>query len=391
MDVVAKLPDPPVGRIMSDISNSLPSEVERAASPDNSITLESGIWVATLRCFCNLRNHALSEAEKVNIVAHDFAPELGIIRQVLRRSLLLSLNAPSERLPFFLESHEELVLADESFNLARGNAAGKLSMASGTTLAHTFSHLWRTSEALLSSKADLQAWTSFARIMRQELSQSPVIIDLERRTHESILRQHQTEIQKLTERITHAPLAADMFSIFLQLAYILEQLKLIEVLLKQDHPLKQALAIFTLVHEKARSLIEFIEKRVLAAVEIEEPVFEALDSTVYAVGMELLKVYSQELVGLASLRHAPAIYTKVENAHGLLRDSFQQTTVALAQLFDPNLDGARLFRSFHTKLEQYLTCFRSNSCGRLRRNVIADLWLRCSHNSMTFAIRVSDS
>jgi hypothetical protein len=48
----------------------------------------------------------------------------------------------------------------------------------------------------------------------------------------------------------------------------------------------------------------------------------------------------------------------VENAHGLLRDSFQQSTVALAQLFDKSLDGTRLFNAFQTKLEQSLALRR---------------------------------
>jgi hypothetical protein len=71
--------------------------------------------------------------------------------------------------------------------------------------------------------------------------------------------------------------------------------------------------------------------------------------------MELRKVFAHELMGLTSLHQAPPIYVKIENAHGLLRDCFQQSTVALAQLFDGSLDGAQLFKSFHTKLEQSLT------------------------------------
>jgi hypothetical protein len=78
--------------------------------------------------------------------------------------------------------------------------------------------------------------------------------------------------------------------------------------------------------------------------------------------MELRRVYTQELVGLIALRQAPAIYARVETAHGLLANCFQQSTTGLAQLFDPQLDGARLFDTFQIKLEQSVA---------LRR----DLWL----------------
>ena len=54
------------------------------------------------------------------------------------------------------------------------------------------------------------------------------------------------------------------------------------------------------------------------------------------------------------LRQAPPIYAKVENSHGLLRDSFQQSIISLAQVFDPSLQGDEVFASFQTKLEQSL-------------------------------------
>ena len=54
------------------------------------------------------------------------------------------------------------------------------------------------------------------------------------------------------------------------------------------------------------------------------------------------------------MRQPPQLFAKVENATGLLRDCYQQSVVALAQSFEPALDGATLFRSFASKLEQSL-------------------------------------
>jgi hypothetical protein len=54
------------------------------------------------------------------------------------------------------------------------------------------------------------------------------------------------------------------------------------------------------------------------------------------------------------VRQPPHLFAKVENAAGLLRDCYQQSVVALAQSFDQSLDGAALFHSFRTKLEQSL-------------------------------------
>jgi hypothetical protein len=74
--------------------------------------------------------------------------------------------------------------------------------------------------------------------------------------------------------------------------------------------------------------------------------------------MELRKVFAHELVGLSSLRQAPAIYIKVETAHGLLSNSFRQSVIGIAQLFDNKIEGAQLFDAFQTRLEQSLVLRR---------------------------------
>jgi hypothetical protein len=168
-----------------------------------------------------------------------------------------------------------------------------------------------------------------------------------------------------------------MLSIFSGLFRLLEYLRFVETLLRRDQPLKQTLPIFTLVHAEARALTEFIETRAMRTEGLEKNIFEALDSTNYAIEMELRKVFAHELVGVSSLKQASVIYIKVENAHGLLRDSFQQSVVGLAQAFDAALDGSRLFDAFQTKLDQSLA---------LRR----DLWVllqlvRRSENEMEAA------
>ncbi|MBA3804378.1 MAG: hypothetical protein H0X14_01515, partial [Acidobacteria bacterium] len=155
---------------------------------------------------------------------------------------------------------------------------------------------------------------------------------------------------------------ADLLIIFTELARLLRRLEFIGDLLARDQPLKQTLPIFALIHEGASWLIEFIEDCLSRVEGLDHAIVDALDATNYAIMMESRKIYTQELVGLIALRQAPAIYAKVEIAHGLLRNCFQQSIIGLAQLFDTSLDGARLFNNLQTRLEQSLA---------LRR----DLWL----------------
>lgn len=331
---------------------------ESRSSVDDSSLNELHILQLALRSFFNLRNHSLSDAERAEIATHDFAPELKIVNQLLRRSLLLSLNCTSNPPHASFEMEEAAVFDDISLNAVARDSSTQEDNSPLVPLINTLSDLCRMCESVLTAKVDFQVWTSVEQMVKREFEQSQFIEQLERRPRASTLLRQHAELHKLTERITPDTLAADMSAIFSQIMQMLEQLRLVETLLRQDAPLKQTLAIFTLVHEETRALVDFIEKRALHAEEIDGAVFDALDCTGYAIGVELTRVFGRELVGLASLRQSPAIYTKVENAHGLLRDSFQQSLVSLAQVFDAAFDGAQFFQSFRSRLEQSLVLRR---------------------------------
>jgi hypothetical protein len=330
---------------------------ERCPASIDSSLLDLHIWQRAIRSFFNLRNHSLSDAEKAEIISRDFSAELRIVAQALRRALLLSLNCTPEKSSASFELEEAHTFDAMSLN-AGGESHAQAVVSPLAPLVNTLSELCDMCDGALSAKVDFQAWRSIERVVRGELAQSQFIKQLERRAHSGVLERQHPEILELTAHIAHDTLAADMSAIFSQLARLLEQLRVIETLLRQDAPLKLSLPIFTLVHEETRSLVEFIEKRAIRTEEIDGRVFDALDSTGYAVGVELSRVFGRELVGLVSLRQSPAIYTKVENAHGLLRDSFQQTLVALIQVFDPALDVSLFLKFFHTRREQSLSLRR---------------------------------
>ena len=326
---------------------------ERSPLSVDSSLLELHTWQLALRSFFNLRNHSLSDAEMAEIVSRDFSPELRIVGQALKRSLLLSLNCTPEKSPASFELDEANTFDSMSLS-GSGDSPAQAAASPLTPLINTLSELCDMCDSALSSNVDFQVWTCIERIVSGELAQSQFIKQLERRARTGILERQYPELLELTERIAPDVLAADMSAIFSQIAHLLEQLQVVETLLRHDAPLKLALPIFTLVHEEARALVEFVEKRAIRTEEIDGKVFDALDCTGYAVGVELSRVFGRELVGLVSLRQSPAIYTKVENAHGLLRDSFQQTLVALIQVFDPTLDGSLFFQFFHARREQSL-------------------------------------
>jgi hypothetical protein len=292
---------------------------------------ELNAWLVALISFFDLSNHPLSESELVELGSRNFVNEAGVAQQVLRRCLTLGLSIAPED-----------VLGREAAH------------AHGEVLA-ALVDLCAVCDALVETRrVSLSAWEGFGRAVERELSRHEITAACAAPPARRFLAARWPELLALSDRITPAPLAADMLAAFSTLALALDRFDLSESLLRRDRPLKQMLPVFTLVRRQARELSSLIETRALGACEGRKEIYEALDGAAYALGMELNKVYTRELVGLAASRHAPTIYAKVENAFGLLRDCFQQTLIGLARLFEPEFDAPVLFASVRGRLEQSL-------------------------------------
>jgi hypothetical protein len=350
-----------VSREVDDLSpGSFPL---RDHSPESGAAYELGVWLSALRSFFRARNHPLSETERAETLTRDWMNEMRITRATLQRVTQLTLRSINleEANHASLESADEAAALDQ---LAQADQPSEIHGGVGSrslvALAEALGDASAVCEALMEARSvSFRAWASVGKLLTRELDRSEAARGLVRASYHQAVAPLQPPLLALAQNtITLGPLGADMLVIFSDLARLLERLRFIEASLRRDRPLKSALPLFTLVHEEARSLVKFIETRALRTDGIDEAVFDALDSSNYAVSMELRKVFAHELVGLSALRQAPPIYARVENAHGLLRDCFQQSTVALAQLFDPALDGGRLFNAFQTKLEQSLALRR---------------------------------
>ena len=314
---------------------------------------ELGAWLCALQSFSRLQNHPLSEAEREQIMARDFAGEVRVARSVLLRCARLALEVPQEH------------------SASHGAAARTATAGAGDTWPHegpfhsgppalhdVLKSAWEEADSLLKGGGvSLREWTAFARRLNESVGAAPAarVLMRDARRSRAFL---QPELSALAERLSTDDLSADVLAVFSSLALLLGRLRHVGGLLRRDQPLKQTLALFALVHEETRELLELIDSRAARVGEHSPAGFEALDSTAYAARMELRKCFAHELCGLAALREPPALYSRIETAHGLLRDCFQQSAVALAQVFDPALDGARLFEAFRTRLEQSLALRR---------------------------------
>jgi hypothetical protein len=324
---------------------------------------EISMWMRGLRSFFNIYNHPVPEAGHATLITHDWVDELRILRGTLLRCTQLvfqSVHFEKFDNTIFDETDASGTLSHPSHVSPSAEAQPDVKDDSLLALAAVLGDACASAQLLLELRpVKLHAWMDLGEGLDRNLSGLEGIKAITQFYSRYASASVPVSLLDLTrEVVSPGALGRDMLFIFSSLFRLLEYLRFVESLLRKDQSLKQTLPIFTLVHEEARSLAEFIETRALLTEELDKNVFDALDSTNYAIRMELRKVFGHELVGLSSLRQAHPIYIKVENAHGLLRDSFQQSVVGLAQLFNPDLDGAQLFDTFRTKLEQSLALRR---------------------------------
>jgi hypothetical protein len=359
LDSKSSTADQPARESAKDAQARAEPVPESGALAGDELAYELGVWLRALRSFFQVRNHPFTESERAKIPERNWSNEIRMTRQALLRSSQLTLRlmmSPKGGQELFENVEDAANLDMLSQPDAPSPAGAEADNHSLVELASALSDICTVSEALLEAPAvSFHAWTSFGSIVMRELDRSERAQELMESAYQRAAAHLSTSLLELTRaKIAPATLSADILIVFSDLARLLEHLRLIEDFLRRDHPLKQTLPLFTLVHEDAQALHDFIETRALRIEGMEHTVFDTLDGTNYAIAMELRKVFAHELMGLTALHQAPPIYVKIQNAHGLLRDCFQQSTVALAQLFDDSLDGAQLFESFHTKLEQSL-------------------------------------
>jgi hypothetical protein len=315
---------------------------------------ELAVWLRALRSFFNAANHPLTDVERAGLGERSFKCETGVVRDALVRCLhLLSTLARNGGAPGLAEEGVAAPMPETPPAVAAlGLVGAKESLGD---LGEVFKDVSRLSDALLESNSvGFAAWSSLGSVLERELGRSEAAGLILAAGHEAGVAELHEQLVRLAHGLTPEEIGEDLLEIFHSFSRLLALLRFVEVSLKGDTQLKRLLPVFTLIHEETRALLDFIEGRALRVEGVARGASEILDGTAYAVRMELRKAFEHELTGLCSVRQPPQLFAKVENATGLLRDCYQQSVVALAQSFEPGLNGETLFRSFTTKLEQSL-------------------------------------
>jgi hypothetical protein len=319
---------------------------------------ELEMWLKSLDRFFRVKNHPLAEQEMKDIVRRDFSEELKIVRNVSLRMSYLASEIMSEesagikRFNTYIESQLKRVHSiDQNLEMLLMQPTPEDSLA---LLCESLADLRVLIDDLIKlPNVSFQTFTSMGKIINREIKRCRYIeLLVAYKFKPQYDRIDNQRLANIVKSVENDLLRQDIAKVFLEFFRLLRYLDFISADLSHDRPLKDTLLIFSLIKSETQLLIEFMETRLLKIADLSTNVYNAIDGCIYALQMDLKKVFGRELVGFVGLTQPPPIYAKVENSHGLLRDCFQQSVVSLVQIFEGSFEGTELFESFHTKLDQ---------------------------------------
>ncbi|MGH9927678.1 MAG: hypothetical protein ACREA9_00475, partial [Pyrinomonadaceae bacterium] len=162
------------------------------------------------------------------------------------------------------------------------------------------------------------------------------------------------QIDRVVREIASPEVREIVDTVFKDLLPLLECLGLIESHLRQVDVAEVTIALFQLIRDEARRLVEFIREDGLNCAAMNEDLIETLDGIAFAINHDLQRVFEPEQRAATSEQTGPLVVGKLYRAHDVLTNCLQQSTITLAMMFDPELEGTKLFNNSDMRYRQSL-------------------------------------
>ena len=321
---------------------------------------ELEMWLRALDRFFKPAHHALSDEQINELPYRDWSAELTVVDLcLLRVGQLCSQLLPRDRVDeaqfkryvdgFVRESES----ADPYFERLLRDARPEAGLL---VLRGTLEDVrLLVAESLRAQKTPLQIFESVGRIFSRELRRNPPLAALlDKKFKPMFDKVASSEIAGLIRALEDPNERNPVARVFLELFRMLKYLEFADPDGLPDERVKTAACVFSLVISEARQLVTYIEKRALVALPHGSAVRDSCDSIAYCMPIDINKVVRVELADLSSAQSSENVRARIENAHGILKDCFQQSVEQLAASLDKGLTGVGVFNDFVTKKERSL-------------------------------------
>ena len=205
--------------------------------------------------------------------------------------------------------------------------------------------------------------TSLAYVIQEPEPQLPLLsdevqIDPQTQVQREVQANLQNEINLVITRIADPEQREISQTILGEMLRFFDWLARIENNLHKLDTLLESLSLLEVLEFEARSVTDYIDTKAIKAAAGNERLHEVLDGISYGITHDLRRIFERELVRGVTEQSIPLVYGKILHAHGLLTNCFQQSTITLLQVFNPNLDASKLFNDVELRLQQSLILCR---------------------------------
>lgn len=330
--------------------------VEDSGSIDNLFELET--WLRGLRCFFVAQYLPLSNSERKELVSRSFGPEIRIVRQAVQLCEAaageLIKHGRTDKVEFesFIESQ---LRKDNELDFHIGKIVEQPTpLDSLILLSESLNDLRVMIDAVTEpERLSYQMFLSLGRCFRRDLRNCRYVeMLLAQRFRLQYDRVDNAALSGLLHNIEDGKIRRDVALSLLWLFRLLKYLQLVYRDLLADRPLRQSLVVFSLLHAEMNQLSAFLKAHFYRGRDAGYSLRNAAELIVYSLKMESGRTLERELIFASRETDPAALYAKIENSHGMLRNCYQSCVVTVAQAFDKNFDGRAVFPSMLESMQK---------------------------------------
>jgi hypothetical protein len=311
------------------------------------------VWLKSLEAFFGLENLPLSADQRPQAALRNYAAELQTIRAGLGHVAYLANEMLGEErrdlTPFlvFLDDHRPV---ERSESISRPSTPEQ-ELAFAIEKIHDLARIF--DEVGKSSFIPLQTFRSAGRIAAEVLRKDPALsVFFSENLKSSLDADNKRNLGRIVERIAGTRYRKELVALLMELFKNLRSIELARECFDRFDDAKNSVLVLSLVRSETDRFCGYLKRKLLPSLPPDSAFAESLDRLIFSTEMELRKVHEVILVDVLLMSDPRTLLSRLEDAHGILKDLYQQNILQLAASFTDGLDGKDLFPDHLTKAEQ---------------------------------------